>query len=334
MKEYTITSNDADQRLDKFLKKLFVNASRSLIYKFNRTGKIKIIDTHGKKQKKDNEYKLISWEKVQIFLSDDEILNLSQKSKTQDSIDTTNKLSPKDIVYEDDFLLVLNKNSKLNVHPWDHKTQEVSLIEQVEDYYAWKLDSLTFKPSLIHRIDRETSWIIMIAKQKQTLTKLSSDFKKHIAIEKKYFCLVIWKLSRTSWTIRKKLLRLENAKNENKVQVSDKWLEAITHYNILNEYHLNTPQWQLIVSAVEVSIETWRMHQIRVHMSHIGNPIIWDKIYWDKRLNWYFEKNFTISRQMLHAQKIKFFHPQKKKHINLEAKFKNDMQQFIDIMKN
>jgi len=66
----------------------------------------------------------------------------------------------------------------MNVHPGDHKTTEVSLIEQVEDYYGGKLNSLTFKPSLIHRIDRDTSGIVMIAKQKSTLTELSNDFFK------------------------------------------------------------------------------------------------------------------------------------------------------------
>jgi 23S rRNA-/tRNA-specific pseudouridylate synthase len=87
--------------------------------------------------------------------------------------------------------LVLNKSSGLNVHPGDHKSDEVSLIEQVHDYYAGMHDSLTFKPSLIHRIDRNTSGIIMIAKSKAALTGLSDDFKKHDALKKTYFCIVL-----------------------------------------------------------------------------------------------------------------------------------------------
>jgi 23S rRNA-/tRNA-specific pseudouridylate synthase len=84
----------------------------------------------------------------------------------------------------------------MNVHPGDHKTLEVSLIELVDDYYAGKLNSLTFKPSLIHRIDRDTSGVVMIAKKKNILTQLSSDFKNHTNLKKTYFAIVIGKVSR------------------------------------------------------------------------------------------------------------------------------------------
>ena len=163
----------------------------------------------------------------------------------------------------------MNKNPGLNVHPGDNKTTEVSLIQQVEDYYAGKLNSLTFKPSLIHRIDRDTSGIIMIAKGKHILTKLSSDFKKKDALKKTYFALVLGKLSRQNGTIKKNLLRIENAKNENKVQVTEKGQEAITHFTVLDEYSVKIPEGEQIISAIEVTIETGRMHQIRVHMAHI-----------------------------------------------------------------
>lgn len=330
MKQYTITSNDADQRLDKFLKKLFINASLSFVYKLIRKGKIKVITLEWKKTKQDNEYKLRSWEKLQVFLHDAEIKELSQKKDIWPLVSTSVKLSKQDIVLEDEWLLIINKNSGLNVHPGDHKTKEVSLIEQVEDYYGGKLNSFTFKPSLIHRIDRDTSGIIMIAKTKNILTRLSADFKKHSAIKKTYFALVVWKLSRSQWTIRKKLKRIENAKNENKVQVSEKWLEAITHYKVLDEYTLKLPEWEQTLSAVEVTIETWRMHQIRVHLAHLGNPILGDKTYWDKRLNSYFEKNYWVYRHMLHAWKIEFTHYGINKKMSLEAKLKKDMKNFIN----
>lgn len=329
MKEYSITSNDAEQRLDRFLRKLFINASKSLIYKLNRKGKIKVINLEWKKTKQDNEYKIQAGEKVQIFLSDKEIQELSQKVENTAVLDSGQKLSKKDIVFEDKELLIVNKNPWLNVHPGDHKTKEVSLIEQVEDYYAGQLNSLTFKPSLIHRIDRDTSGIIMIAKQKHILTKLSGDFKKKNALQKSYFALVVGRLSRPSGTIKKNLLRIENAKNENKVQVADKWLEAITHYTLLDEYQVELPEGEQILSALEVRIETGRMHQIRVHMEYLGNPILGDKTYGDKRLNSYFEKNYGVNRQMLHAWKIEFFHPGRQKKMKLEAKLKKDMQNFI-----
>jgi len=332
MKSYLITSNDADQRLDKFLKKLLPNASLSYIYKLIRKGNIKVITLQWKKTKQDKDYKLLQWEQVHIFLSDEDIAELQRTEKQKSFISWEQKLLKPDIVFEDENLLIVNKNSSVNVHPGDHKSEEVSLIEQVHDYYAGKLDSLTFKPSLIHRIDRDTSWIIMIAKSKHTLTKLSDDFKKHDALKKTYFCIVLWKVSRRSWTITKKLKRIENAKAENKVQVSESGLEAITHYKVLDEYSIKLPQGEQIISTLEVTIETGRMHQIRVHMQALWNPILWDKNYWDKQLNSYFSKHYNIIRQMLHAWKIDFFHPAKKQRVKVTAKLKKDMQDFINIL--
>jgi len=330
MNSYSITSNDADQRLDKFLKKLLPNSSLSYIYKLLRKGNIKVIDKAWKKTKQEKDYKLQVGEQVHIFLSPDAIIDLQKDTSTKKQVDTHQKLTQRDIAYEDSDLLIVNKSSWLNVHPWDHKSDEISLIEQVEDYYKWKLDSLTFKPSLIHRIDRDTSWIVMIAKKKNILTQLSSDFKNHKNLKKTYFCIVIWKFSRKSGTIKKKLKRIENAKNENKVQVSESGQEAVSHYRLLQEHTIKLPAWNQILSSVQVTIETWRMHQIRVHMAALWNPILWDKAYWNKQLNSYFSKHYDISRHMLHAWKIEFLHPWKNKKMLVEAKLKKDMKEFIN----
>lgn len=172
----------------------------------------------------------------------------------------------------------------------------------------------------------------MIAKQKQVLTRLSSDFKNHTNLTKTYYCLVVWKVSRPKGTIKKKLKRIENAKNENKVQISESWLEAISHYTVLKEHHVNLPAGKQILTSVEVTIETWRMHQIRVHMAALWNPILWDKSYGDKSLNSYFEKYYHIKRQMLHAWKIEFLHPWRNKKMKVQAKLKRDMQDFINLL--
>jgi 23S rRNA pseudouridine955/2504/2580 synthase len=221
MQEFSITQNDADQRLDKFLKKLFPNATRSLIYKINRKEKIKVITKEGKKTKQDNEYKLQFGEKVQIYLKDEDFTELQSEEKESQVLSQKQKFSKADIVFEDGNLLVVNKSAGINVHPGDHKSEEISLIEQVQDYLGEKLSSLTFKPSLIHRIDRDTSGIVMIAKDKESLTKLSLDFGEKENLKKVYLALVFGKLSRPEGTIKKNLKRIENAKNENKVQVSD-----------------------------------------------------------------------------------------------------------------
>lgn len=337
MKIFTIEENDANGRLDKFLKKLFPSASISLIYKLNRKDKIKIKFewSEGKFKRRDNEYKLQIWDEVKIFLSDSEydLLTKSTKTSEEKPLWKSDKLSKEDIVFEDADLLVLNKPSWINVHPWDHKTKETNIIAQVQDYLWDKLNSLTFKPSLVHRIDRDTSGILLIAKKKDILVKLVWDFKDHKKVKKTYFALVLGRLSRKEWIITKKLERIEDAQNENKVRVSENGLTAVSHFKLIEEYNLNTPEWNLIISAVEVKIETWRMHQIRVHMDSIWNPILWDKAYWDKKINSYLSKNYSLNRQMLHAWKIWFFHYARNKEVTLEARLKKDMIEFIERIK-
>lgn len=325
MKLFKIEENDSNQRLDKFLRKLMPNATRSLVFKFNRKWKIKI---NGKK--KDNEYKLEIWDEVKIFLRDEEFKELTEVKKEETKIE--NKLEKKHIVYEDKWVLVINKEAWINVHPGDHKTKEVSLIEQVHDYFGNSLNSFTFKPSLAHRIDRDTSWAIVIWKQKHVLEWLVSDFKNH-KVTKIYHTLVMWKMSSKEGTIKKKLLRIENAKNENKVQVSEKGQNAVTHYKVLNEYEIQTENGPQIISELEVKLETGRMHQIRVHLSHMKHPIIWDDKYWDKKFNYYIAKHFWLKRQALHSWKLEFFHKWRDKKVSLTARLKKDTEDFINKIK-
>jgi len=330
MKIFDIEENDANQRLDKFLKKLFPSATRSLIYKFNRKWKIKILNKGDEWfKKRDNEYKLELWDKVKFFLSDKDFEVLTIKLNEDLNLLNNEKFDKENIVYEDSELLVINKNPGINVHPWDHKTKESNIISQIQDYLWDKLNSLTFKPSLIHRIDRDTSGILMIAKKKNILVKLVEDFKSHEKVEKTYYAVVLWKLSRKKWTIKKNLLRIENATNEAKVQVSEEWQTAITHYKSLKEHIIRTKENILILTEIEITIETGRMHQIRVHMASLGNPILWDKSYWDKRLNSYFSRNYWLQRQALHASKIKFFHYGLDKKMKLKAEIKDDIKTFL-----
>lgn len=329
-----IEENDANQRLDKFLKKLFINATRALIYKFNRKWKIKVkVLWDDWFKKRDNEFKLSIWDEVKLFLSDKDIKELSEEKK-EEKFSLDNKFNKKDIVFEDWELFIINKSSWINVHPWDFKSKEVSIIQQVQDYLWEKLNSLTFKPSLIHRIDRDTSWILMIAKKKDILSKLVEDFKNHKKIKKTYLAICFWKLPQKSWTINKKLLRIENAQDRNKVEINEeKWQRAVSHYKFIEELVVKTKNWNQNISVVEVEIETWRMHQIRVHLDSIKCPIIWDKAYWNKSLNHYFEKEYWVKRQMLHAYKIDFFHYWRKKNMELTAKMKDDMQKFLNKLK-
>lgn len=317
MKLFKIEQNDANQRLDKFLKKLLPNATLGLIFKLNRKNKVKV---NSKKQ--DNEYKIQPWDEIKIFLNDDEFLTLSQQK--QEIVKLEKTLDKSNIIMEDSDILIINKSSWVIVHPWDHKTTEISLIAQVHDYLWDKLNSLTFKPSLVHRIDKDTSGIIMIAKTKTALDSLLKDLQNN-KIEKYYLAVCIGTPSSDNWIINKKLLRLEEARNENKITIDEKnWQKAITHYKIMKK----NIKWKY--SLLECKLETWRMHQIRIHLASIGCPILWDKTYWNKSENYFANREYGIGRQMLHSYKIIFNHPIKKTKITLEAKLKDDMKNLLE----
>lgn len=118
----------------------------------------------------------------------------------------------------------------------------MDVITQVRDYLGNKLNSLTFSPSLVHRIDRDTSGVLIIGKKKDMLTKLVNDFKSHEKVKKVYYAMVLGKLPQKKGVIDKKLLRIEDAKGEDKVQVSEKGQVAISHYTVLTEHTILTPQ--------------------------------------------------------------------------------------------
>jgi 23S rRNA-/tRNA-specific pseudouridylate synthase len=118
-----------------------------------------------------------------------------------------------------------------------------------------------------------------------------------------------------------------------KVLISKNGREAITNYKVLDEFNLKTKEWNLIFSELEIEIETGRMHQIRVHLANLWNPILWDKIYWDKKLNTFLERNYWLKRQALHAWKIEFFHYWKNEKLNLEARIKEDLKEFLKKVK-
>ncbi len=324
MKLLSITENDAQQRLDKFLKKLLKNSSMSYIYKLIRKGNIKV---NGKKKK--NDYLLLLNDELKIYIHDDEYDSLTQSKKTQTRKTLKTHITKKDIIHEDTHLLVINKKPWVIVHPWDFKTQELSLIEQVHDYVWEEKWGHTFKPSLVHRIDKETSWIILIAKQKQLLTQLVSDFKNQKNISKTYTAFCLGPVSRNSWTIKKKLLRITDAKNENKVQISEKWQAAISHFRLKNSYSLKTTKETLQIHEFSITIETGRMHQIRVHMASLWNPIVGDTKYWDKKLNSFLKNNFWVERQFLHASKMSIYNSLEKKQMHFTAPLPKDMRSFI-----
>lgn len=226
------------------------------------------------------------------------------------------------MLFEDPSVLVVNKPAGVNVHPGDHKSDEASLIEAVTDYFQGKFDTLTFRPSLVHRIDRDTSGAVVIAKTKPALDRLL-DALQNDKFDKTYAAVTSDSPNPPEGTVKKRLLRVENAKNEAKVRIDEAGQSAVTHYRTLK----NGIEGKY--ALLECRIETGRTHQIRVHLASVGAPVLGDRAYGNPKENAFAKRRFGTSRQLLHAWKIGFPHPETGKLVSVEAPFEPDMARLI-----
>ena len=275
-----ITKNEANQRLDRFMRKRFVSTPLGEIYKLIRLGKVKV---NGKKVK--GNYRLKAGDKIEV-----------PELKVEEGNDLfLNVPTNIDVVYEDENILVVNKPAGLLVHP-DKNEMKRTLINQVlaylykEGFYDPQSAS-TFTPALCHRIDRNTSGLIIVAKTYPALQTMT-DIIRQKRLRKFYLCLVEGKLLKPQ-TIEYKLKKDEK---KNQVYVSPKGQKAITRYWPIE--HLNG------YTLLEVEIVTGRTHQIRVHMASIGHPLVGDLKYGKKADNQRFYKEYGLKRQFLHAHKL------------------------------
>ena len=293
-------------------------APLSLIFKLLRKNGVKV---NRKKQPQD--FRISEGEIIEIYLKDEEFEEFLRSEREESEVSSTKTSTNLDILYEDSELLVINKDPGISVHPGDHKSDSASLIEVVQDYLEGKYNSLTFRPSLVHRIDRDTSGVILIAKTKRALDFLLAELQGD-RMEKIYEAIVVGIPNPKRGSIRKKLLRVEEAKNENKVRVDESLgLPAVTHYETRKELVAGK------YSLVECRIETGRTHQIRVHLASIGTPILGDRTYGSIPENSFAKRQYGVARQFLHAKSLTFCHPVTQKMLRVEAPYKEDMKNFL-----
>ena len=236
-----------------------------------------------------------------------------------------------DILFEDKNILVINKPAGLVVHP-GAGNYENTLVNALINYDKNNLSSVSgeLRPGIVHRLDKDTSGVIIVAKNNFSHTYLSEQFNKH-TIERKYIGLVWGKLRPQSGLIKTFINR--SIKNRQLMDVSQtKGKLAITNYKTVEVFENdNVPT----LSLVEFKLETGRTHQIRVHMKFKGNPILGDKSY-KKKLkkikNIDLELNKiikSINRQCLHAKSLEFLHPIKNKKMFFESKFPDDFSKIV-----
>ncbi|WP_302999062.1 RluA family pseudouridine synthase [Thomasclavelia spiroformis] len=291
MKKIQITENDANQRIDKYIKKLLVNAPTNFIYKMFRKKDIKV---NGKKA--NEKYILKNNDVVEMFLYEDKF---KEFTATKDIYNVKKTFK---VLYEDNHVLIVYKPAGLLVH--EDKNESVNtLTNQVLSYLANKneLDlsrENTFMPGPVHRLDRNTSGIVIFGKTLAALQVLNEMIKQRHCIEKSYLTICKGKVN------QKRNLKGYIVKLDDQAQVklvSKDYPGALTMETIVKPVKYNNDY-----SKVEVTLITGRMHQIRVHLSSIDHPIIGDRKYGDFELNKFVKKEFGLNHQLLHAYKIRF----------------------------
>lgn len=240
---------------------------------------------------------------------------------------------PLDIIYEDDQIIVLNKPINQVVHP--NSLEATGTLVQSLIYHSKNIieavldvDSLIsrLRPGIVHRLDKDTSGVMVVAKTKAALENLSHQFQNKI-VKKKYLTLVYGRVTEPC-TIKTNIKR-RKVKDKNIMGVSpdERGREAITHFKPLKTYLTDHDNQEL--SLLECTIDTGRTHQIRVHCKYFNHPVMGDKLYTNKEA-----KNLSyemgINRQLLHAFELSFNHPETEKRLIFQAPMPDDMNDLIN----
>ncbi|WCA22601.1 RluA family pseudouridine synthase [Candidatus Phytoplasma oryzae] len=283
MKKKIIIKEDKNNlRLDSFLSKK-LNLSRN---KCNILIKSGVFYVNGKIQKK------------KYLLKKNDIITFDfDKEKKNNNIDIKPINLNLNIIYEDNFLALINKPSNLIVHPsssYSGVTLINGLLFQIKNFEKLKGD----RPGIIHRLDKDTTGLIIIGKKEKIVYKMKELMKKR-QIKKIYWTLIHGFLEKEG-IIDLPIKRCN--KNRLKMSISDKGKKSITHFKTLKKFKN--------FSLLEIKLETGRTHQIRVHLSYLKTPIVGDPLYGKKDQN--------IKQQLLHAKKINFIHPITKQKLEFE----------------
>ncbi len=286
MKQFIVEEQFKNLRLDKVIAKNYPELSRTNIQKLIENNKITVNNKIEKASYKVSQGDKIAIEEIEV--------------KT---IDLKPQNIPLDVIYEDNDIIVINKQKGLVVHP-ANGNPDGTLVNAV---MALCKDSLSgiggeLRPGIVHRLDKDTSGLIIVAKNDKAHLNLSNQIKNR-EVKKTYIALVRGVIKENEATINMPIAR--STKDRKKMAVSKDGKEAITHFKVIKRYDKYT--------LIEVKIETGRTHQIRVHMSQIGYPIVGDVVYSNGK------NPFGVVGQMLHSSKLTFKHPITNKEINLEA---------------
>jgi len=314
---FTVDKGQSPLRIDKYLMNRIENATRNKIQEGAKNGSVFVNGVPVK-----SNYKVKPFDVIKVLFAHPPYENL-----------LVGENIPLDVVYEDDTLLVVNKPAGMVVHP-GHGNYSGTLINAL----IYRFDNLpnnsSDRPGLVHRIDKDTSGLLVIAKTEQAMAHLSLQFAEKTS-EREYVALVWGNVENEEGTIEGNIGRHPKNRLQNTVYFGDdedKGKPAVTHYKVLERLGY--------VTLVSCKLETGRTHQIRVHMKHLGHTLFNDERYGGEKIlkgttftkyKQFVDNCFKIlPRQALHAKTLGFMHPKTSEFMRFESEIPEDMQQCID----
>lgn len=298
--QYKVCESDENSRLDVFVSKNFEDKSRSYIQGLIELGNAKV---NGKSRK--SHYKLKVNENVEIEIPDNRDLKVEKENIHLD------------ILYEDSDVIVVNKEQGMVVHP--APGNYTGTLVNALLYYCKDLSGINGvnRPGIVHRIDKDTSGILVVAKNDNAHKKLAEQLMDH-SMTREYIALTEGIIKDDSGIVDEPLGR--DPVNRIRMCVNKNGRNAVTNFQVLERMESNT--------LVKCILETGRTHQIRVHMGYIGHPLVGDPVYGYKK------QRFRLQGQMLHAKKLGFIHPSTGKYMEFESEIPTYFKKVIDVLRN
>lgn len=318
MKNFIVNSKESGQTLEKYIKKVLCHAPLSFIYKLFRKKDIKV-NGHWQKEK----YVVNENEEITVFVTDEQLLEFEKKFNY-----TASDYIKDWIIYEDNNVLLINKPRGVLVQK-DEGYKDKPLDQMVIEYLMFKgeydpQNDLAFKPGPAHRIDRNTSGIVIFGKNHDALAYLFELFQKHELIGKHYLCLVTGDIEQDG-VVDVPLRKNFDTKKVVVAPISSGAKTAKTIYHPIERFGDFT--------LLDITLVTGRTHQIRVHMSYIRHHVVGDGKYGDFKTNNMIDREYGFKNQFLHASEVHFGQLEKPL-TNLSRKsFKAEMpQEYIDLL--
>ncbi|EHL12061.1 hypothetical protein HMPREF9624_00368 [Oribacterium asaccharolyticum ACB7] len=296
---FIVEDVDAGKRLDSFLaEKNTANYTRSFIGKMIEEN---LVLYNGKPSKASTKIK--TGDRIELFEKEPEPLAVKGEE------------IPLEIVYEDDDLMVINKPRGMVVHPAPGHTSG-TLVNAVLSHAGESLSSINgvLRPGIVHRIDKDTSGLILVCKNDFSHKALAKQLEEH-SITRRYHAICSGRLKEEQGTVSAPIGRDEKNRKQQAINYKH-GKEAITHYRLLENLQN--------ASLLECRLETGRTHQIRVHMKSIGHPLLGDPLYGPKK------NLYAIKGQALHAMVLGFVHPRSGEYMEFSADYPEDFQKLLN----